>query len=79
MKHPNLIQQASSIKAFTLIEVLIVVMILGMMLTVTYAPYSHYQKKALLKQGQKEIVQSIYEARNLAINGLEVADKNVAV
>ena len=49
------------------------------MLTATYAPYSHYQKKALLKQGKKEIVQSIYEARNLAINGLEKNDNNVSV
>jgi len=50
-------------RAFTLIEVLI----------------SHYQKKALLKQGKKEIVQSIYEARNLAINGLEVGNNNVSI
>jgi len=64
---------------FTLIEVLIVIGILGMMLTATYAPYSHYQKKALLKQWQKEIVQSIYEARNLAINGLDIGNKNVSV
>jgi len=45
----------------------------------TYAPYSHYQKKALLKQWQKEIVQSIYEARNLAINGLDVWWNNVSI
>ena len=75
MKYTN----ATYKRAFTLIEVLIVVAILGIMLTATYAPYSHYQKKALLKQGKKEIVQSIYEARNLAINGLEVGDKNVSV
>lgn len=49
------------------------------MLTATYAPYSHYQKKALLKQWKKEIVQSIYEARNLAINGLDRGWKNVSV
>jgi len=71
--------KATSQKAFTLIEVLIVVAILGIMLTATYAPYSHYQKKALLKQWKKEIVQSIYEARNLAVNGLDVSGNNVSV
>ena len=75
MKYTN----ATYKRAFTLIEVLIVVAILGIMLTATYAPYSHYQKKALLKQGKKEIVQSIYEARNLAINGLEVGNNNVSI
>ena len=83
MKKDNIIKHISTVWAFTLIELLIVIMILGMMLTATYAPYSHYQKKALLKQGQKEIVQSIYEARNLAINGLNFDDwaniKNVSV
>lgn len=54
-------------------------MILGMMLMATYAPYSHYQKKALLKQWVKEVTQSIYEARNLAINGLDVWGSNVSV
>ncbi len=77
MKYIN----ATSERAFTLIEVLIVIFILGIMLTATYAPYSHYQKKALLKQWKKEIIQSIYEARNLAINGLadDTTDSNVSV
>ena len=78
MKRAYIIENKTA-RAFTLIEVLIVIAILGMMLTATYAPYSHYQKKALLKQGQKEIVQSIYEARNLAINGLDVSWNNVSV
>ncbi len=70
MKNTYIRRNKTGISGFTLIEILIVVAMLGIMLTATYAPYSHYQKKALLKQWKKEIVQSIYEARNLAINGL---------
>ncbi len=64
---------------FTLIELMIVITILGMVSLATYLPYAHHQKKVLVKQGVKEIVQSLTEARNLAINGINTGSWNLHV
>lgn len=58
-------------KAFTLVELMIVIVIMVLMMTLTYAPYNYYQQKAKLKIASREISQSIYEARNFAVSGVE--------
>lgn len=58
-------------KAFTLIELMIVITIMVFIMMLTYAPYNYYQQKAKLKIASREISQSIYEGRNLAISGME--------
>lgn len=65
--------------AFTLIELMVVVTIIVIVSLATYLPYAHHQKKVLLKQWVKEIVQSITEARNLAINGINTWSGNLNV
>jgi len=66
-------------KAFTLIELMITMSIFFILSLSTYLSYSHFQKKALLKQGVKEVVKTIYDARNLAINGLDSGSGNVSI
>lgn len=63
---------------FTLIEMMVVITIFSILLLSSYVPYSYIQNKTLLKMGTKDISQSIYQARNLAINGLENENKNNA-
>ena len=65
--------------AFTLIELMVVVTILAIVSMATYIPYAHHQKKVLVKQGVKEITQSLTEARNLAINGINSWNGNLNV
>lgn len=66
-------------KWFTLIELLVVITIMAIVLLAAYIPYAHHQKKVLLKQWAKELTQSLSEARNLAINGLDSGSWNVSV
>ncbi len=55
-------------KAFTFIEMLIVISLLLLLVTFTYLPYSHYQQKIKIKQVIREWSQTLIETRNLAIN-----------
>lgn len=57
-------------KWFTLIELLIAITIFFIITFTTYAPYNYYTKKAKLNNATKEISQSLYSARNMAINWL---------
>jgi hypothetical protein len=36
-----------------------------------YAPYSLYQQKAKLKLASRELSQSFYEAKNMAVSGIK--------
>lgn len=68
--------------AFTLLELIVVITIIGIISMATYLPYAHHQKKVLVKQAAREITQSLSDARNLAINGLSEAwgsNLNVAI
>ncbi|MCT4617375.1 MAG: prepilin-type N-terminal cleavage/methylation domain-containing protein [Candidatus Gracilibacteria bacterium] len=60
-----------NLKAFTLIELLVAISIFFALVITTYIPYAFYQNKAKVNITIKDISQSINEARNLAINGLE--------
>lgn len=64
---------------FTLIEFIIAMTIFFIVSALSYIPYNHYQKKWHLRQGVKEITQSLYEARNLSINGLNSGSGHLAV
>lgn len=66
-------------KGFTLIEFMVTITIFFIIATASYIPYSHYQRKWLLNQWVKEITQSLYEARNMSINGLNSGSGNVSV
>ncbi len=55
-------------KAFSLIELLVVITILIIVSLLIYSPYLFYRQKALLRQWVKEVSKSIYEARNIAMN-----------
>ncbi len=55
-------------KAFTLIELLISITIFFILTMVTYVPYNFYMNKVKVRNTIKEISQSLYEARNMAIN-----------
>jgi len=65
--------------AFTLIEIMVVITIVGIISLATFLPYAHHQKKILIKQAAREIAQSISEARNFAINGLNTWSWNTHV
>jgi prepilin-type N-terminal cleavage/methylation domain-containing protein len=58
-------------KAFTLIEFMIAITIISILMVMTYAPYNYYSNKAKVRVTAKEISQSLYESRNLAIHGLD--------
>ena len=55
-------------KAFTLIELLISMTIFFILVMVSYIPYNFYMNKVKVRNTIKEISQSLYEARNMAIN-----------
>lgn len=57
--------------AFTLIELMVVITIMSILMFASYIPYEHHQKKVTLRLAAKEISQSLSEARNLAIYGLD--------
>ncbi|MDD3793756.1 MAG: prepilin-type N-terminal cleavage/methylation domain-containing protein [Candidatus Gracilibacteria bacterium] len=66
-------------KAFTLIELLVSITIIIILSLMTYLPYSHYQNKAKLKLASREISQSFYEAKNMAISGIKDISSNKSV
>jgi len=67
------------LKAFTLIELIVVITILSIITLMSYTPYAHHQKKLLVKQAAREISQSLSEARNLAVHGIDTGSWNLDV
>ncbi len=65
--------------AFTLIELIIAVTAFCVIALTAIAPYNHYINKAKLKQTDKEVSQMLYEARNMAINGISSWSGNLSV
>jgi len=66
-------------KAFTLIELIIVITILMVVSAVSYAPYNYYQNKAKLKTTASKISQLLYESRNKSINWSVWSSGNVSI
>ena len=54
--------------AFTLIELLISMTIFFIIVIASYVPYNFYMNKVKVRNTIKEISQSLYEVRNMAIN-----------
>ena len=67
------------IRAFTLIELIVAMAIFFIIVAVTYIPYSYYEVKQRVKVGAKQVSQTLYEARNMAINGQSSNNQNVSV
>lgn len=61
-------------KGFSLIELMIVIVIIWLMLMLSYAPYNLYQSKAKLRVATREVAQSIYEAKNMAVSWVTLKD-----
>jgi len=55
-------------KAFTLIELMVVITIMFILSMMIYAPYQHYQTKQKVRNSAKVVTQTLQQARNLAIN-----------
>lgn len=64
--------------AFTLIELIISISIFFILVSATYIPYNHYITKEKVRVSQKIITQSLYEARNMAINWTQ-SGSNVSI
>lgn len=64
---------------FTILEMLIAITIFTLITIYTFSTYIHYNKKAILHDWIKEVSQSLYEARNYAINWLNDNSKNKSV
>ncbi|MCH2188225.1 prepilin-type N-terminal cleavage/methylation domain-containing protein, partial [Candidatus Gracilibacteria bacterium] len=56
-------------KAFTLIELMVGMTLIALVIGMSYIPYAYQGKKIRLTQAGKEISQSLYEARNMALAG----------
>jgi len=66
-------------KAFTLLELMIVITIIGLMSMMVYAPYNFFQKKAEIKLAAKNIAKTLNEARNNAIFWISSGSTNQSV
>lgn len=66
-------------KAFTLIELIVVITIMFILSMMVYAPYHHFQTKQKVRNSTKIIAQTLYEARGLAINGINSWSGNVSI
>ncbi len=74
-----IIKNNDSKKAYTLIELMVVITIIAIMTIVTYVPYSFYSNKEKVRITAKEVSQSLWEAKNMAINGLSNSTSNVQI
>lgn len=65
--------------AFTLIELMVAITIFVLLWSMVFWPYAYYLNKSKVKHTQKEVTQLIYEAKNMALNGIVWEDKNISV
>jgi prepilin-type N-terminal cleavage/methylation domain-containing protein len=66
--------QSKSKKGFTLIELMVTITIAGILSLTVYAPYQYYSEKQKVKNSAKIVTQTLYEARSLAINGVNTSN-----
>jgi len=62
--------------AFTLIELLIVIAIIGILTAITIPSFSNFNNKQRLSQAAKQIKNDLRSAQNRAINGIKDSDDN---
>lgn len=72
-------RSSTSRSAFTLLEIMVVITIMSIMMMAVYMPYAHHQKKTLLRQAAREVSQSLSDARNFAIHGLDTGSGNLSI
>lgn len=65
--------------AFTLIEFMVAITIFVIISLMAFAPYSYYINKTKVKNTGKEVTQMIYEAKNMAFNGVVGNSGNISV
>lgn len=66
-------------KWFTMIELIIVISIIWIMITMAYAPYSIFQRKAEVRIASKNIAKTINESRNMAIHWTSSGSWNLSI
>ena len=66
-------------KWFTLVELITVITIMSMLVMTVAIPYMYYQNKGKVRIASREIAQSFYEARNMAINGYSSGITNQSI
>ena len=66
-------------KAFTLIELMVVITIMFILSMMIYAPYQHYQTKQKVRNSAKVVTQTLQQARNLAINWISTGTWNTSI
>nr|MDD3720023.1 type II secretion system protein [Candidatus Gracilibacteria bacterium] len=66
-------------KGFTLIELIVAITIFMIVTGAAYLNFAYYQNKMNLRLTSKDISQALYNARNMAINGLDSSSGNVSV
>lgn len=64
----NLKKNINNKKWFTLIELTVVISIIMIVTVSLFEPYNYYQKKIRIKLASKDVSQSLYDARNMAMN-----------
>ena len=57
-------------RAYTLVELMIVIAIIGILSVIIYAPYSYYQDIARVRNTTDRIMQTFSDAKIAAISGL---------
>lgn len=67
----------SNLQAFTLVEVVVVILMLSIISFASYSPYAHHQKKILLDQGVREVSQALSAVRNKSLHGYTLWWENV--
>lgn len=66
-------------KGFTLIELIVVITIMVILLTASYWSYNFHQNKIKLKIATREVSQSLYDSRSMAISWMKSSDKNSSI
>lgn len=75
MKHHS----TQIIFAFTIMEMIVIMTIIGIVSVGILTPYMHSQKKAALTRASKDISQSLQHARNMSIHGFDTGSGNLSI
>ncbi len=74
-----MIKTYNGVKAFTLMELMVTITIMMLLSWAIYLNFAYSQTRMNLKLTAKDVSQSLYNARNMAINWLDSSSWNVSV